>query len=234
MITRIGVARHEGRHRVDLVGGLLRPQVVLDRPDRLRIGLVATTALLLGGDEVELEVRLGPEARLELFDVAGTVAYHGRGRAAAWRTTITLAERARLRYDGAPFVVSEGADVERTLDLDLDSTSGAWLRETVVLGRSGEIGGRLRSRMAITVGGRPALLEDQILDPSGIRRSPGMLGTHRVIDTLLAVGTEAAGPDGSSPAPGAAVRFSLVGDVGSITRYLGADVAASPLEPKRV
>ena len=229
MTTRIGITRHQGRHRLDLVGGLLRPQLVLDRPDHLRIGLVATTAVLLGGDEVELEVQLGPDAILELFDVAGTVAYHGRGRPAAWRTTVTLAERARFRYLGAPFVVSDGADIERTLDLGLDSTASLWQRETVVLGRSGEIGGRLRNRMALKVDGRPVLLEDQLLDPAGIRRSPGMLGSHRVIDTVLAVGT-----DQPVPESGAAVRFGLVGGVGSITRYLGADVAASPLEPKRL
>jgi urease accessory protein len=227
--TRIGVTRHHGRHRLDLVGGLLRPQLVLDRSDHVRIGLVATTALLLGGDEVELEVQLGPDTVLELFDVAGTVAYHGRGRPAAWRTTVTLAEGARFRYRGAPFVVSEGADVERTFDLDLDPTANIWLRETVVLGRSSEVGGRLRNRMAITVDGRHVLLEDQLLDPAGIRRSPGMLGSHRVLDTVLAVGT-----DEPAPVPGTAVRFGLVGGLGSVTRYLGADVAASPLEPDRM
>lgn len=226
MTTRIGVARHGGRHRVTLVGGLLRPQLVLDEPDHVRIGLVATTALLLAGDEVELEVELGSGACLELFDVAGTVAYHGRGRASAWRTRIMLAEQARLRYQGAPFVVAEGADVERTLDLSLDPTANVWLRETVVLGRSGEIGGRLRSRTEVAVAGRQVLLEDQILDPSGIRRSPGMLGSHRVIDTVLEVGTEETGTP-----PSAAIQFGLVGGVGSITRYLGTDVASSPLQP---
>ena len=43
-------------------------------------GWSATTALLLGGDAVELVVEVGPGAVLDLFDVAGTVAYHGRGR----------------------------------------------------------------------------------------------------------------------------------------------------------
>ena len=230
MTTRIGVARHEGRHRVDLVSDLIRPQLVQHCPDRLRIGLVATTALLLGGDEVELEVRLGPGACLELFDVAGTVAYHGRGRPARWRTTIMLDEDARLRYGGAPFVVSDGADVERTFDLDLHPTAGVWLRDTVVFGRSGEIGGRLRSRTAIAVDGHPVLREDQLLDPSGIRRSPGMLGPHRVIDAVLTVGTAGGdGTDRSATSPGAAVRFDLVGGVGSVTRYLGAEVSTSPL-----
>jgi urease accessory protein len=226
--TRIGVACQHGRHRLDLTDGLLRPQVVRGAADHVRIGLVATTALLLAGDEVELEVEVGPGASLELFDAAGTVAYHGRGRSAAWRTTVVLAEGARLRYEGAPFVVADGADVERSLELGLDPTASVWLRETVVLGRSGEVGGRLRSLMAITVDGRHVLLEDQLLDPAGIRRSPGMLGSHRVLDTVLAVGT-----DELAPAPGAAVRFGLVGGLGSITRYLGADVAVSPLEPER-
>ena len=88
--------------------------------------------------------------------------------------------------------------------------------------------------MAVAVGGRPVLLEDQILDPSSIRRSPGMLGSHRVIDTLLTVGPDAVGTDEFLPSPGGAVRFGLVDGVGSLTRYLGPDVAASPFEPKRV
>ena len=83
--------------------------------------------------------------------------------------------------------------------------------------------------MAITMDGRHVLLEDQLLDPAGIRRSPGMLASHKVLDTVLAVGT-----DEPAPAPGAAVRFGLVGGLGSVTRHLGADVAASPLEPDRM
>jgi urease accessory protein len=230
----VAITRRGGRQRLDVVGGLLRPQVVLERPDHARIGLVATTALLLGGDEVELEVRVGRDASLELFDVAGTVAYHGRGKSALWRATILLENGARLAYWGAPFVVSDGADVVRTLDLGLDPTASVRLRETMVLGRSGQVGGRLRSRTAITVGGRLALLEDQLLDPSGIRRSPGMLGPHRVIDTVVVLGRDAGGGDEPSLLPGGAVRFGLVGGVGSLTRYLGADVAGSPLERERV
>jgi hypothetical protein len=53
-----------------------------------------------------------------------------------------------------------------------------------------------------------------------------MLGSHRVIDTLVEVGTEEAGTP-----PAAAIRFGLFGGVGTITRYLGEDVAASPLQP---
>jgi urease accessory protein len=208
--------------RVVLAAGLLRAQRVADGPHGPRVGLVATTALLLGGDEVELTVELGPGARLELFDVAGTVAYHGRGRSASWRTTVTLADDAALTYSGQPFVVSDGAKVTRNLQLDLAGSARLRLRETLVLGRAGQAGGRVRSRTDLRVDGSEAWREDTDLDPAGIRDRPGLLGGHRVIDTVLTVGR-------SARAAPPAVTYALVGGVGTVTRYLGTDLADSPL-----
>ena len=59
---------------------------------------------------------MGAGARLDLFDVAGTVAYHGRGEPSAWHVRLELDEGATLTYAGEPFVVGDGADVTRTLD----------------------------------------------------------------------------------------------------------------------
>jgi urease accessory protein len=209
--------------RVVLAAGLLRAQRTADGPHGPRVGLVATTALLLGGDEVELSVELGPGARLDLFDVAGTVAYHGRGRPASWRTTVTLADGAALTYAGQPFVVSDGADVTRTLRLDLAGSARLRLRETLVLGRTGQTGGRVRSRTDLRVDSVEAWREDTDLDPEGIRDRPGLLGGRRVIDTVLLVGQP------GSPAP-PAVTYALVGGVGSVTRFLGTDLADSPVD----
>ena len=100
----VAVARRGGRHVARLVDGLLRAQLIRADADGCRIGLLATTALLLGGDQVDLDVSVGPGASLDLFDVAGTVAYHGRGRPAGWRVSFTLAESAVLRYAGEPFI----------------------------------------------------------------------------------------------------------------------------------
>ena len=217
------VERAGERHRIFARPGLIRAQTIRNHARSCRIGLLATTALLLGGDEVVIEVEVGSGANLDLFDVAGTVAYHGRGEPAAWHTTVRVADGGRLRWAGEPFVVAEGADVLRTLELDLDASATLRLRETLVLGRSGEVGGRLRTRTGIRIDGEPVLLEDQRLDPSGLRSYPGMLGDHRVIDSLLAVGGSL------SAAPVGAVRFGLVGDRGSVTRYLGSELAESPL-----
>jgi urease accessory protein len=221
MTTRIRVERRPDGVRVALAGDLLRPQRVADGPQGPRIGLVATTALLLGGDEVELAVEIGPGATLDLFDVAGTVAYHGRGRSASWRTTVSLADSASLSYAGQPFVVSDGAEVARVLTLDLAGSSRLRLRETLVLGRVGQTGGRVGSRTDLRVGGATAWREDTDLDPAGIRDLPGLLGGRRVVDTVLTVGQPA-------PSVPSAVAYELLGGVGTVTRWLGTELAESP------
>jgi len=57
---------------------------------------------------------------------------------------------APLDYWGALFVVSDGADVVRTLDLCLDPIARVLLRETVVLGRSGQASAGIRECWAHT------------------------------------------------------------------------------------
>lgn len=222
MRTTIAVELLDGRHVARLTQGLLRPQLVGSSPDRCRVGLLATTALLLGGDEVGLDVRVGPGARLDLFDVAGTVAYHGRGRPSGWNVALAVEEGGVLTYAGEPLVVADGADVTRTLDVDLAAGAAAVLRDTVVLGRSGQVGGRLRSTTRVLVAGRPVLVEDQRLDPDHLRAAPGMLGAHRVLDTVLRLGPFA-------PAPTDATACALLDGAGTLTRWLGDSLAASPL-----
>ena len=223
MTTRIVVEAGTDRQRVHLQPGLLRGQVTTNSADGCRIGLVATTALLLGGDAVELVVEVGPGATLDLFDVAGTVAYHGRGRSAAWYTQLTLAEGSRLRYRGEPFVIADGADVIRTLVVEVAGSARCVLRETVVLGRAHETGGRLLIRTDVCRDERQIWLEEQDLDPNGLRNLPGVLGRHRVIDSLVSLG-----PDPESPVAGM-VSYRLSENAGTVQRLLAGDLAGSPL-----
>jgi urease accessory protein len=221
--TSILVEQRHGRHRARFTSGLLRAQLLHGPDDRCRVGLLATTALLLGGDQVELEIVVGEDATLELLDVAGTVAYHGRGATSGWQVRLQLEAGARLRWSGEPLVVSYGARVIRSLDVDLAASSSLMLRETVVLGRSGEPGGRCTSRTAIRRTGQDLLVETLDLDAVDLRRLPGMLGRHRVVDTIVALGL---------PEPRAAqgaARFRLVEPGCTVTRYLGQEVSRSPL-----
>jgi urease accessory protein len=221
--TRIRVHLAGDRPRVTSTPGLLRAAQVHARPGWIRLGLVATTALLLGGDEIELNVEVGAGARLWLFDVAGTVAYHGRGRPAGWRVRVRLAEDAQLVWSGAPLVVAAGADVTRSVRIDACSSAAALVRDTVVFGRTGETGGRLRTTTAVTVAGKPVYLEDCDLGPDQ-RGRPGMLGEATVVDTVTALGPA---PTGGSAS--AVPAFVLPWGAGTLTRHLGTDLAASPL-----
>ncbi len=220
--TTVAVELVDGRHVARLTQGLLRPQVVAADARRCRIGLLATTALLLGGDVVELDVRVGPGARLDLFDVAGTIANHGRGLPCGWHVRLDVATGGGLTYAGEPFVVADGAEVTRTLDVGLAADAAAVLRDTVVLGRAGQTGGSLRSLTAVRRAGRPVLVEDQRLDAAWWRAAPGMLGRHRVVDTVTWLGRAA-------PVATTATTYALVEGAGTLARWLGTSLAGSPL-----
>ena len=222
--TSLAVELADGWHQVRMRNGLLRAQRLHGPPDLARVALVGQTALLLGGDAVDLDVTVGAGATLELSEVAGTVAYDGRGRSARWTTTIRLEAGARLVWAGEPLVVADGADVTRTTTVDLAGDATAVIRETCVLGRTGERGGRLRSTSHVTRAGLPVLYEDLVLDPAD-RGEPGLLGDVRVLDSLLCLGT---GGSRQAAGPGA-VEFALVEPGSTLTRFLGRELADSPL-----
>ena len=227
--TRVEVSRRGGRWQTRLRSSLLRPQLLHGPADRCRVALLATTALLLGGDEVRLEIDVAAGATLELSDVAGTVAYDGRGAAACWDVSIRVADGGRLRWSGQPFVVADGARVSRTLDLQLFGTAQALLRETLVLGRTGQAGGTVRNRTVVHRDGRPLLLEDLLLEPDGIRLLPGMLGQERVLDSVLALGVPL--PAGPAKQPGLET-FGLPEAGSTLSRRLGRALDASPLHAR--
>ncbi len=93
--------------------------------------------------------------------MSGTVAYAGRGRSASWDADARVDAGGLLVWDALPFVVADGADVERTMHVALADRGArgqggvALLRETLVLGRTGEVGGRLRSRTRVELSTSP-------------------------------------------------------------------------------
>ncbi|WP_264031645.1 urease accessory protein UreD [Cellulosimicrobium sp. SH8] len=183
-VTRVGAYREAGRVRCDLRPGALSPRVLSTGPGVARVALVATRALLLGGDRVRVEVHVGEGVELELVEVSGTVAYAGRGRSASWDVDVRVDAGGLLVWDALPFVVADGADVERTTRVSLADGGArgergvALLRETLVLGRTGEVGGRLRSRTRVDLS------------------APGATRTPAVVERT----GESAAPDGSFPA----------------------------------
>lgn len=143
MAARVAVEAVDGRIRVtDLAASsYLRPRLVGRTGTKARVALVGACAALLAGDDLRLEVEVGPGAHLELVEPTGTVAYDGRGERASWGAAIRVHEAGSLVWPGAPFVVADGADVCRHTGIALDTGAVILLQETLVLGRSGEAGG---------------------------------------------------------------------------------------------
>ena len=135
-MTQVHVAGCGARPRVRLRGGLLSPRLLRSPAGTARVALVATGATLLGGDRVSLDLRVGDGATLELVDVAGTVAYDGRGAPAHWDVSVAVGAGSTLVWHGEPLVVAEGARVERTMHVQVEQAGRLLLRDRVALGRT--------------------------------------------------------------------------------------------------
>ncbi|HEY5882036.1 MAG TPA: urease accessory protein UreD [Nakamurella sp.] len=224
-MTVIAVDPAPGRARVRHTPGPVAARVQRVDERGARVALVATTALLLGGDHVEFDVRVGPGAWLDIVETAGTVAYDAPGAASGWTVRADVAEGGTLTWSGEPFVIADGANVVRATTIDLAAGASACLRETLVFGRAGEAGGALRATTRVRRTGAELLVEDLDLPDSDARRAPGLLGPFRVIDTVLRLGTRA--PE--SPALPVGTRYELAGP-GTVARVLDTDTDRSGLD----
>ncbi|MET0998282.1 MAG: urease accessory protein UreD [Marmoricola sp.] len=176
--------------RTRLVAGDLSPRRLRSAgaPDStVRVALVAARALLLAGDAVRTEVLVEGPVQLDLIETAGTVAYDMRGGSARWDVSVVLRDGASLTWAGEPFVVASGASVDRSLSLDLSGGARAAVRESLVLGRTGEVGGDLRTRTRASVDDQPLLVEDLDL-ARDTREGWAVLGAARCLETVTTYG----------------------------------------------
>ncbi|KRB73882.1 hypothetical protein ASE01_17880 [Nocardioides sp. Root190] len=207
----------------DTAAPSLRPMLMDRRRDHARVCLVPEGALLLAGDGVEMDIEVGDGARLDLVEPGGTVAFDMRGAAARWSVRITLGRDACLTWAGEPFVVAAGADVQRDTVIRLGAGARLALRETLVLGRFGEVPGRVRLTTTVLDDEGPLLVEDLPLDASS---AAGLLGGHRVMASVLCLGPDPVSvADDQDPD-----RYDLHAG-GTLWRRLGAEVHTSGLGP---
>ncbi|WP_326700734.1 urease accessory protein UreD [Streptomyces sp. NBC_01754] len=192
-------------------GTFLAPRPLLPAADGLHLALVGTTAGLLAGDDLSIRITVGPGARLHLMEPAGLVAYDHRGGTSSWRAEVEVAEGGQLCWDSRPFVVSSGAEVTRAMEVRLAPGARMLWRDTLVLGRSGERGGRIRATTRADHDGGELLVEDLDLTEPDVRELPGILGPYRVIGSVTALGADPGGRPHPSrmdlAGPGAQVRL---------------------------
>lgn len=218
-----------GSPRLRLVPGLLHPRV-LERSGRCaKVALVAAGALLLGGDRVVVDVTVGDGCHLNLEDIGGTVAYSSRAVRSHFDVRIRLGRDATLIWAALPFVVAAEAHVLRSTTIELGAGAHLALRETLVLGRSGETGGRIQNRTEARDHAGGALLLER-LDLDGADPAPGILGPHRVMDSVIVLGRRP--PPGSTGATSGspAVTVLALEEPGAIARQLASAAHLCDLE----
>ncbi|RJQ87055.1 urease accessory protein UreD [Amycolatopsis panacis] len=163
------------------------------------VHLVNSATAPLGGDELHLEVHVGPGASLRLSGVAATLALPGpRGEPSLSTVDIEVAEGGALEYLPEPVVVTARANHTAILRAELAENSRFHTREVLVLGRAGERPGRLRSVVQVRRGGVPALRQTQTVGEPGLDGALSVLAGHRVLVTDLDFGGPAR-PAASGP-----------------------------------
>jgi urease accessory protein len=240
-----GAAAVEAAARLRLVDGRLTwasaPPVVLRRTGRRRVHVVAVGGGPLGGDRLRLRVELGPGERLAVHSAAATVVQPGRvaGTVASFDVEAVLAEGAALDWRPEPTVVCDGAVWEPSLRLDLAAGARARVVEQLVLGRSGQVGGRCASSTRATVGGVPVLASTTQVDGADPALTGiGGTGGARSVGSLLVVGestpdAQESGEDDDvvwarTPLSGPGRLLTAVGSTRAVARVLRREEGAQP------
>jgi len=167
---------------------VLRPFLLSAGPVDARVSLVADGALLLAGDAVTVDVVVEDGASLELIEPAGMVAYDMRQGSASWDLSVRLGDRATLIWHGQPFVAASGSRTRRTTSVQLGRGARLLLRETLVLGRTGEGHGYVDAHSLVEDAEGSLLVERLVLSEAS--QEPGVLGPHRVLDSIIALGVD--------------------------------------------
>ncbi len=187
---RLTIRSEQGRTRV--AGAYCAGPLKVIRPFELPEGRVVLQVLhvgpgLLGGDELEVQVHVGPGAKAVLVSQSATkVLRTDRGDGARQRVVLTVQDGAELEYYPGLVIPFAGASYRQVLDVRLEGAARVGMLEVVALGRTarGEASAfrSLSSRLRVwhegqLVFGDALELTPNLRDP----RARGLLETHRYV-----------------------------------------------------
>ena len=191
------------------------------------VHLVGTAAGPLGGDEVEVRIRVGAGARLAVRSVAATLVYPARDVAtSAVRVVAEVADGGHLDLAPEPTIVCAGADLTATTRVALAGSATLRLLEEVVLGRANEPPGRWRGRTVVTRDGVPLLSHTLRSDVLSDARRAGPVEPARAVVTLLEVDAARSAAAAQPRVRGNAVALPLAAPGAILTTAFGRDLAA--------
>ena len=159
MHTRVSIVAEPGRSpRIEASGGL-----AVRLTGSQSAHLIGTAATPLGGDHIEVSIRVAAGARLRLGSVAAMLALPVADRPdSTSRWTIEVGDGGWLRLDPQPTVIAGGAAHRSDMVVDVHSGGAVELHEHVQIGRSGDLfpgdaSGSWSGGMCIDAAGSPLL-----------------------------------------------------------------------------
>ncbi|GAA0797891.1 urease accessory protein UreD [Spirilliplanes yamanashiensis] len=153
------------------------------------VHLVGGAAGPLGGDDLRLDVAVGPGAALCLRTVAASIALPGRrGERSQYTVSVTVAAGGVLHWLPEPTVAAAACHHAALATVDLEQGASLVWRDELICGRHGEQPGDLTVSTRVRYAGRALLHQTLEIGPGADGWSgPGVLGGARATGSLLRV-----------------------------------------------
>ncbi|MGW4942709.1 urease accessory protein UreD [Actinoplanes sp. NPDC004185] len=203
------------------------------------VHLVGGAAGPLRGDDLRLDIEVGPGARLAVRSVAAQLALPGRPGAPASRLEIraVVAAGATLRWQPEPLIAATGCDHHAITRVEIESGGTLLWREDLVCGRHDEPSGDVHTDLTIRYAGSTLHRHELTVGP----RAPGwsgaaVLGGGRAVGSLILAGPELPAPallGGDAALMPLAGPGMLAGAVGQDIRQVQAALDPLCVEPHR-
>ena len=244
------VAEADGRHgtRLTVLRGespLLLRRTGAHTGAGVTLHLVGGAAGPLRGDDLRLEITVGPGAELEIRSVAAQLALPGRAGLPPSRLEIhaNVATGATLRWLPEPLIAAAGCDHRTVTYVELADGGILLWRDDLVCGRHNEPSGNVKTTTTIRYAGKTLYRHDLTVGPDAAGWSgAAVLGNARAIGTVLATAPlpglafpasdEAAGDVALMRLAGPGVLVTTVGtDIRQVRTAL--DPLCAPIAPRR-
>ena len=227
--TELSVRLRRGPGGTVRVEGVLCSAPMWLRWDGATLWLVGSGASPVGEDHVRVRVDVGPGVAVAVRSVAATVVYAARGDGTRWDVELHVADGARLDWRPEPMILTARARHRIRTTVHAAAGADVTLDEVLVLGRTGEEGGLLRSTLAVHVDDAPVLLTSFDTALPGWSGPAGVDGATVVASRLRLSRGEASpvaapqpGATVLQPAPGCRLAVAPAADVAAARRSVDA------------